>query len=144
MPEQKTLREIDALVAEKVMGNVVGRLERQPLPEVEDDYTFYANTATGHTIGGLAWREGDLMEGDGNLSRYSSDISAAWEVVGKMCPLGRDVFSLKYEPIFPWRGSWTAEMNTKAGRFFEIGPTAPLAICLAALRAVGVDVEVKL
>lgn len=102
-------RELDAEVAEKVMG-----LDRKPWTD-EDDVMHFPPTEL-----------------------FSTDISAAWQVVEKMrehtkqcvlveastnpeeylCTVGRH-----------YRGQWFKSHQSKAD-------TAPLAICLAALKAV--------
>lgn len=109
------LRKIDALVAEHVMGIAPEKYERStgcPTCGYDGQYEY--------------------------AERYSEDIAAAWEVV--TC------------------GKWTwsvQEMADGGGRriscYFEneddgiwetgYGPTAPLAICIAALKAKNIDVS---
>lgn len=103
-------RELDALVAEKVMG----WRKRETPP------------------GGHIWIDKDnLAYVPGELPRYSTDIAAAWEVVEKLNNLD---FSIEYErEIKIWRASF--EQGIPA-----LEREAPLAICFAALNAVGVDV----
>jgi hypothetical protein len=116
------LRKIDALVAEHVMGKTI----RDGLVDKSEELNSKG-----------CWREPDL---------YSSDISAAWEVVeawkGDGAEYSLPEFSLRRDG----RGSWEVLM-------FDAGPgrdlartvpvraeTAPLAICLAALKAKGIEV----
>jgi len=105
-------REMDALVAEKVMGlRVEGSisLELRYTPQPE----YYASPLLG----------------------YSTSISAAWEVVEKMWG---ECFRLmrfshgegKVALEGPW---WRAEFGLM--KEFVEAPTAPLAICRAALKS---------
>lgn len=115
----KTGRELDALVAEKVMG--WKRLYR----------------VDWH---GMDWmwdkKQGALYPEIQTTPQYSTSIEAAWEVVGK------------FTFFYLWRdgklldGQWECKLTEKDEReFYVVAPTAPHAICLAALRAVGVDVD---
>lgn len=104
-------RELDALVAEKVMGFRV------------DQYKYVVDTGKITTT----------------LPCYSENISAAWEVVEKITyPDGRltAAFQLSrwslYTAIFCFEKTGGGQFN-----FEGVAPTAPRAICLAALKAVG-------
>lgn len=102
-------REMDALVAEKVMGLEVSR----------DHYG-----GPRHLVRtGAKWRY-DVIEA------YSTKISSAWEVVEKMIHL---------DPMIDWWGShWDCVLRRQEGSCEEYtasAPTAPLAICRAALNA---------
>lgn len=89
------LREIDALVAEHVMG----------LKEVR-----------GYT----------------SIPCYSTDISAAWDVVEKLgC----------YVEYWPGYGASMKSSGRDSPDFLGKAKTAPLAICLAALKLKGIDIE---
>lgn len=107
------LRQIDVLVAEKVLQWKRGRTEYGEMP----------------------WKAPD---GKGYLfvPRFSSDIAATWQVVEKMRE--RETYiAVECHPNY-WRavvydGNWYFELS-------EHADTAPLAICLAALRTVGVEV----
>jgi hypothetical protein len=113
-------RELDALVAEKVMGLICScRIER----------TYCAIHGEYHT---------------GSLRAYSTEIAAAWEVVEKVAVKGID-FYLEKDPhrSFYWcrfndtiQGTFNREgyEDTRLGE--GTADTAPLAICLAALEAV--------
>lgn len=115
----KPSRELDALVAEKVMGWRVG--------PIDDDYLASDGTPTGWTKGTCYSQRPPF--------RPSTDIAAAWEVV-------QQFDSVK---VLKAGASWDCGISVKRGDWFEVelasAPTAPLAICLAALRAVGVEVE---
>ena len=111
-------RELDALVAEKVMGCKV-YVEANGNPRCDCP----GANATGprpHASYGLY----------ASLKRYSTDIAAAWEVVEKM---REDGFLVA---LYRSAGAWIADTNPGYGK----SDTAPHAICLAALRAVGEDV----
>ena len=88
-----TPREIDILIAEKVMNRDVFSIGGDPPHNLQEGF----RDADGK---GIATRV---------LAHYSTDISAAWEVVNQL------------------------HMNWD--------DAAPMAICLAALKAVGVEVE---
>jgi len=110
-------RKIDRLVAEKIMG-----------------WKYYPE---GHHISNeLTW-----IGADGGwyikCPNYSTDIAAAWEVVEK----------LQKEYIVSILGPddqgthWCVDImskNQKLNFANEVGNTAPMAICLAALKAKGV------
>jgi hypothetical protein len=121
----KAGRELDALVAEKVLGLSVSKMATS-----EYSYGFFYNPARAENT----WQR---------LPHYSTNLTAAWQVVEKMAEKG-------------WRVCFSDNGNTHAERwdcrFFRepgtsskdrviaICDTAPLAICLAALRACGVEV----
>lgn len=99
MGERKAGRELDALVAEKVMG-------------VETMQKLYPSM---------------MAKGGAWLPHFSTDIAAAWEVVEKMRREGY-IFDIEIRKDY-------------VGVNCEHCESAPLAICLAALRAVGVPHE---
>jgi len=112
-------REMDALVAERVMGWTLGRR--------------YANGNgewQGHPHGGtLTWDQ---------TPRYSTDIRAAWEVVEKMRADGYATIhvscgaDLKGNPVPGWYASFFADKDRPGG--FARGATMAEAICRAALK----------
>lgn len=114
MTELKPGRELDALVAEKVMWwhkyeDSNPKATIRTIGDTEDHKCKFCGSFEGHDI-----------------KPYSTSIEAAWEVVEKLIESDDWVdFSLEYEPTFKWSAN-------------EIiyGETAPHAICLAALRAV--------
>lgn len=124
-------RELDALIAEKVMGRKVERWRY-----FEDGY---ASTALRPR--GKAESTGVLITN--NLPAYSTDIAAAWQVVERL----NDRFSIEIMALT----STVLCSNTRfrvdmfdhealAPRTEVHAATAPLAICLAALKAIGVEV----
>lgn len=116
-------RELDALIAEKVMGlkpcsDPIGRCD------------------SAHTIPIQCWGEGG---GGSELKSYSADIAAAWEVVEHVrLKLGFPGFS------FHAADGFEVEFSRLDGKFLQNedtifmgrADTAPHAICLAALKAV--------
>ena len=119
-------REMDALVAEKIMGLV---------PCQNDCHKI----GSPRYLPGLCHAQPDSPDEGGETAQYSTSISAAWEVVEKMWDRGymADVYQSDCE------GTWSAEFLPKndmdsAGVEWggSMAPTAPLAICRAALKAV--------
>lgn len=108
-------RELDAWIAEKVMGN--------PPPVVPPG----------------VWPQ-ELHSWQDRLPLYSTDIAAAWEVVEKLKSLGFKV------GVDEEGSDLAACVVAKSERGIvhviasETAATAPLAICLAALRACGVEI----
>ncbi len=124
------------------------------------------DTLVAEKVMGLEWRDGKMYcRGDGwypkdapecnrrddrdylinppeyrsSLPNYSWDIAAAWEVVEKMLETHSvDVNAIPGESVIQWGA--TMQKMPFAERYPEHGAcakTAPLAICLAALEAVG-------
>lgn len=116
-------RELDALVAKRIMGwNVGGYMNMQWVCNDGKDTGWYLT---------------EFGSQECNPFSPSTDIAAAWEVVDK---LGE-----RFSFYFHTRGRMTDISvihwpdNLKGG-FDVSGETAPHAICLAALKAVGVEV----
>lgn len=105
-------RELDTLVAEKVMGRIVS-LDPLWMKIYETPDAFVETSQS------RAWRRW--------LHPYSTDIAAAWEVVEKLCDV---------ELRDGWDGKrwWRCTIGHKhaSARAYS----APHAICLAALKAV--------
>jgi len=100
-------RELDAKIAERLMGftDVI------PIP---------TGVYEGSEHGGV-WTE---------IPRYSTDIAEAWKVVEKVKDLWPDIEWIHKENI------WRVTMMVSGPDFIEEeAGTAPLAICLAALKA---------
>ena len=121
MSELNAGHELDALIAEKVMGFAV-----KLWPHT--DRLFVAERGNGTQI---------------LLPAYSTDIAAAWEVVEK---LGERFHARLLTPFIRsgdnhyWCGFTPLGMTGFNGRpdYEAVAETAPLAICRAALKAVGV------
>lgn len=126
--EELTNREIDALVAEKIMG-----WTREP-----DKTTDWQETP---------WYEDCIWTTPcGQLSKiyppnYSTSIEAAWEVVEKLIS---DGYTWDLNSHVEWRVRVANYRDGQTRGVFEtheIGITLPRAICLAALKAVGEEQE---
>lgn len=131
-----TDRELDALIAEKVMGlklcasamdKPLRAMGASPAPMVE-----YPLKIHGKPCGTIP----------GELGHYSTDIYEAWRVVEKMRqePEGWEV--VVESSIGKWRAEFYPGPEKDAGESGWV-ETAPRAICLAALRAVGFDVQAQ-
>jgi len=129
--------ELDALVAEKVMGH--------PIPDFvpEDALGLYL---AGSPIHYDSWTcvcrydEGDTPKWVPDPC--STDISCAWQVVDKMCnwDIDDNMLVLKGQAPDPTEpvgneGWWEAEVGGTWGKVIAEGKTAPEAICKAALLA---------
>jgi len=133
--EMQAGREMDALIAEKVMGLILD----SDNPFMANIVVFEANTGenTGHTQ---------------NLPHYSTEMAAAWEVAEKM-PMPLEL-AKSYEKVYNvgprgWQVCWCPnEMSQCEGCNDDCRCTsgndvwaesAPLAICRAALKILGVN-----
>ncbi len=126
-------RDLDALIAERVMGHPGRFVER-----------IYINDRWWDCKTWLPWEEEPDKPHGGTAvgqmpPRYSTDIEAAWKVVEKM--LGThsvDVNAIPGESLIQWGATMQKmpfiEHNPEHG---ACAKTAPLAICLAAMEAVG-------
>ncbi len=117
-------RELDALIAEKVMGWT--------------DVTKTPTMANGLDGMGLPPHDGPPKNRMfSSFPAYSTDIAAAFEVVEKVSADYKWDFNCIYRE--PNDGKWAFGTYDRDGSFYprnEAG-TAPLAICLSALEAVG-------
>lgn len=129
-------RERDALVAERVMGWVKDGGRRGFWFDPADPKLFYAS---GYTHDGSDYDFPDFCP--------TTDIAAAWEVVEKLVELGMypDLISTG-DPV-AWRcvvDKYIEDVDTDEALEWPrsaVAATAPEAICIAALRAVGVEVD---
>jgi len=130
------LRKIDALVAEYVIG--------VPLKTVFED--TYIDGERRALIPSFA----STLLNTPNYPHYSTDISAAWQVVEKLAEAGI-YFEIRrrktgYTAI-PFikrekkRYGQTPYACLDSNKGWVRNKSAPLAICLAALKAVGVEVD---
>jgi YHS domain-containing protein len=116
--EMEAGREMDALVAEKVMGWYRG---------TQGLYYFCEEH------GSERWITDDPQYADRKHWRPSEDISAAWEVVEKLTSIGA------FGTIYFSSNKVSVTFITKESNIpylHSVAPTAPLAICRAALKAV--------
>lgn len=129
--ELKPGRELDALIAEKVMG-----LRYYPP----------GNSATCivETPGWYSPGQSRVVE---SLPAYSTSIAAAWEVVEKLTGSGDCTFQMARNTVLPKEhrkddpGTWArfeVMFGYAGGRGARAeAATAPHSICLAALKAIG-------
>lgn len=103
-------RELDALIAEKVMGLEIVHLGEPSKPFVKN------------------------FTGTSEPTEYSTDIAAAWEVVERLKD-SEHAFGFELTQDQGELCEWLAYFGE--GRFKAESETAPHAICLAALKAVG-------
>lgn len=124
------LRKIDRLVAEKVMG---WRLKSFP----------------GEGGGFSAWLndDGKIIKYENNCTLHAqpydfwkptTNIADAWQVVKEFYEKGDKVTVTN-----TLGGNWCCYISTGLGQFSAIAETAPLAICLAALKACDIEVETE-
>ena len=122
--------DLDRLVAEKVMG-----WHRTP-------HTIVWWNADGTQVGKLA---DVLVVPTDNIEPWSpsTTIADAWDVVEKLYEQGIGINILKHTPDDRYTTDWVVWLRlpsfmTGTPRDDSVSaPTAPLAICLAALKAVG-------
>lgn len=115
-------RDLDKLIADKVMGLKCSRI--------------WSVDESGQSYFMVVWGNGVLLQA------YSTDIAAAWEVVEKLCK-DSFAFDMEYSEFFDKdAGGCDARFRCKAGirgKFSAEAETAPHAVCLAALKAVGYE-----
>lgn len=129
-------RELDALVAEKVMGLVL-----QPITVV--DYKG-VHTEPGSVVKDYTAPDGRKCRSVKECPHYSTSIADAWLVVEKLQCQGHDgkwFFRLDYDCVETWDCAFYKESTCDGGypEQWATALTAPHAICLAALKAVGVE-----
>lgn len=129
-------RELDAIIAEKVMGQKVMLLTKEQFCVLFS--TFYTDS----------YPEFGYIVGAGkSLPHYSTDIAAAWLVVEKMRLLGFSYCieqAISEEKPTAWfvpksYGAGIHVLEQIAEAISEKSDSLPHAICLAALKAVGVE-----
>lgn len=114
-------RELDALVAEKVMGwRWVHHMDRTFIQSPEQVARYKLEYLL--PIGSVR----DITPAHAGLLKYSTSISAAWEIVTKL-KIG----------LLPntCDDNWGAFVVPLTPEGYSYGNTAPLAICRAALKA---------
>ena len=115
-------RELDALIAAKIFG-----LQPRPIRIIGRTVTNDVGTTKEYTM-----RDGREGVSATALPRYSTDIAAAWEVVGDMLSRKNGHVDLSIEPDGVSCVFTSYEQDGEA-----LASTAPLAICITALKAVG-------
>ncbi len=135
-------RELDALVAEKVMGWTRMSYEQAYHYAGRKELTGYWHSTTERDRYG---RSKEMARAEDDLDYYqpedawspSTDMAAAWEVVERLSAnVEFDIGTALLPGTTATRG-WMASFQFRT--FVAFAPTAPYAICLAALKAVGVE-----
>ena len=132
----KAGRELDALVAEKVMGFPYG----QQHGEIRENSSGSPFCSICKVAG--SWRDGDLFS-EPCIQHYSTDIADAWQVVEKLREQGFN-FGIQH-PCRRHGGQAFVYFHRYGGSTIghqstALADTGPRAICLAALKAVCVEV----
>jgi len=129
---------LDQIVAEKVMGGAPKGYLITPMGTRYES----VDEAMEAGCGGFA-----VISSENLLPPYSTSIAFAWEVVEKLCE--NDDLDFQYcELVYIGRGNWQFRNHTDEGICCDkeigvIAKTAPLSICLTALKAVGYDMIVE-
>ena len=129
--------ELDALIAEKVMGwqwaNAVGKSFLLPNGVTERERYHWKPGKDGPP---RRIEEFYTQMDYCKIPRYSTDIATAWVVVEKLMPVVGHIYPAHDEETGKLM-HWCAVVEKgDSERFGVIASTAPLAICRAALRAV--------
>ncbi len=135
-------RERDALVAEKVMEELIWDIWFDYDGTLKPEYNGCAYHCENRELAESCLKDFPIraivMEPD--PKPYTTDISAAWEAVEKLSVEGFDFMFETHKGtktiVATFRPRF-ASYYLKEGKGYC--PTAPEAICLAALKAVGVD-----
>lgn len=137
-------RELDALVAKKVMGHRL--LWAHRVWSMEDWLTTDRPTEqnTMAIVTGENWKPGAFYPAYLVIPHYSTDIAAAWQVVELLTRDGREPQEFYFKMTYAWGddyGAWAYFdwKGTSDGHplYGANAPTVSHAICLAALKAVG-------
>lgn len=128
------LRKIDALIAEHVMGCKVYEVLDYG---VEGNRWFRCDCPGANSIDERPHANSDSF--DGEIKIYSSDIYAAWDVAEKLRAEGLyfEIHNDKAEWSLTGYDGYNAERKSGVDGSAR---TAPLAICLAALKSKGIKV----
>jgi hypothetical protein len=117
------LREIDHLIATKVMGWEPEEIE-----------------GSAYLSGYVLYKREEPPHIPDYQFKPSTNIADAWQVVEKLIDEGYDINVYNHNKEF--NVEINIEEDDKHLWFYGEADSAPLAICLAALKAVGVEVEV--
>jgi len=121
MTDLKPGRELDALIAERVMGYKRAHMDDPEINFAGDIWLNPNGTKYLHTAA---------------LPEYSTSIEAAWEVVEKLHELGF-FFDLHWDlNTSVWTTSFKKSSDISEPNFYSKEREAPHAICKAALKAV--------
>ena len=132
------LRAIDAQVAEKVMGHKLATLAEYEA-EARRVWAKQPSCLYFHGLGGfIAYEEAGAVHVEPNVPAYSTDIAAAWRVVERLRERGWSVVVESHGKHREWT-CWVQD-DTENEPVMPDADTVQLAICLAALRACGVEI----
>ncbi|QUL57546.1 hypothetical protein KDC22_14345 [Paenibacillus tritici] len=121
--------ELDKLIAEHVMGWSIYRFDKD-VPE--RCYYMLVDKSFDPVVDGGYWNAGERKteEEAWNDNRpFSTDISAAWEVLNKVIEMGMEINVGFYQ-------KWDCALDYRGTQWNEQADTAPEAICKTALLAV--------
>lgn len=122
-------RELDALIALKVMGWGISSTTKYPGKPVLIRSIAPPKDCEGIDLDRYANEEWDLTFLHSEAPNFSTDISAAWEVLERMKEKGAEINVGFYR-------EWDCTLDYPIGcNWREVGKTAPEAICKAALVA---------
>jgi hypothetical protein len=132
-------RELDALIAETVMGANLNEMCEGEMGDYYDGWMCFKCGEYG------SWSEMDKYENHRvHLRHYSTRIEDAWQVVEK---IGLSIIKSKdgylagrYDLEQEYLDVEMGVIDGHLSLGYVDAPTAPLAICLAALKAVGYEV----
>jgi hypothetical protein len=123
----KTLRELDALVAEKIYGQTVGPCNAA---WTWRDWAMSDRPTEENTVA-IVYEPFNIV-----IPAYSDDIDEAWSIID----LFHSAEVIKQDDYYR---AYLAERGKQRGAGVGVGNSAPVAICLAALRAKGCSVETE-
>ena len=109
--------ELDAMIAVEVM-KWYETFPKGACPHIKH---WYATTPCPHNAHDDAWR--------GCLPPFSTDIAAAWKVLEKLKSVGLQI------DVGTHYSGWACGIDNSTTRLWSSAPTAPIAICCAALAA---------
>lgn len=137
----KSGRELDALVAERVMGwtwwdaRVVSEYGLVTQPKTTTGYNTKVLMPPKARESSTAFLYENFA--NGYYPAYSTDIVAAWQIVNRF---KEQSMILNYgEDTQKWECSFIVNGN----RYWGVSSIVPIAICIAALRIVGIDIDEK-
>jgi hypothetical protein len=117
-------REIDALVAEKVMGYVSG------------DWQDSFHGKVSH----FKWRDPEkkMLYRENDLPHFSTNIAAAWQLLEKVAQ-GRECEMIVIKSSTHTSDYYQCQIQMADDTMVRTATTAPMAICLATLEFAGVE-----
>ena len=125
-------REMDALVAEKVMGCTIRWYDSYEGGEETSKVRGCGCNPIKHDT------KSDRVPDGGSLAEYSTQIYDAWEVVEKVRQKGiLDHIEERNQDDGVWVVQFCAKPNDAWWHEHAYGDTVPVAICRAALKATG-------